>query len=449
VATLTIGLTACDATFSDQDTERKEAAIEVEIDPYFREFYNLLGGADVLGPAISPRFSKDNREYQYTAAVLMVSDPQHSKSPQYYLAPIGVEMGIRQPISSPDTPGGHAVFSGFQAFYDQLGGTDVVGVPLSEVRYNPERRRIEQYFENMGFYQLESDPPGVVHLLHYGAWLCSSACGYSSPEEAKPSPASIVETPFSEALSRLNPSLLGQPLTEPYTAPDGTLEQIYDNVVVVSDPERPGGISLRPITAMLGLPVNLGGKYEIPDVFRDYLQQNSGLELSGPAVSAFERQSNGVYRQCFTNLCLEYDPDQPSELQVRPVALGGDYKQRFYQEWVTETATVTPSNDSAVTLKVSKGYGVVTSSDTQIISVWVYKNQQPLAGVEPIIELVSPDGDIKIYRFPATRSDGFTSMMIEPIDGALHWGQVKYQVCVVLADEPVCVNDQYLLWTNP
>ena len=158
------------------------------------------------------------------------------------------------------------------------------------------------------------------------------ACAHEPAVEASVILSSVVDTPFEQAVRRLSPQFVGQPLTEPYTASDGVLEQIYENVVIVAAPERPGGIALRPITAMLGVNVSSGSKFEIPVFFDEYLNQNSGLELSGPPVTAYQRQSDNLFRQCFQNLCLDYFPDSPEELQVKPAPLGYLYKNRYYQE---------------------------------------------------------------------------------------------------------------------
>lgn len=329
-------ITMTSACQSDPNTnnnhlDRSNQTIAV-VDTHFSHFYDLLGGEDVLGPLISPVFTRNGREYQYTAAVLMVYDPQDASGRQYQLASIGDEIGIAEFPSNPASPGGHKIFSGFQEFYEQLGGVQVVGLPLTDIRHNYQRGGTEQYFENLGFYQLESDPPHIIHLISYGAWMCGDACAYEPAEEASVMLPNETDTPFAEAVRRLSPQFAGKPLSEPYTASDGVLEQIYENVVVVAAPDRPGGIALRPITAMLGVEVPPDNDFDIPEFFAEYLNQNTGLELSGLPVSAYERQSDSCFRQCFQNLCLDYFPDNPEELRVRPTPLGYLYKSRYYQE---------------------------------------------------------------------------------------------------------------------
>ena len=49
---------------------------------------------------------------------------------------------------------------------------------------NYAQQRIEQYFENVGFYRNFSDPAGSVHLLAYGAASCAERCAYQPAVDA-------------------------------------------------------------------------------------------------------------------------------------------------------------------------------------------------------------------------------------------------------------------------
>ncbi|MEN8173313.1 MAG: hypothetical protein ABFS03_10590 [Chloroflexota bacterium] len=158
----------------------------MEVDLVFLEFYESLGGADVLGIAITPKFTQDSVVYQYTTASLMTYDARFPLSQQYALAPIGIKLNISEAPTNIDLPGGHAVHPEFQSIYNQMGKIYFTGLPLTAGRYNPEFGRIEQYFENVGFYHMDTDAPGTVRLLEYGAWYCKPSCDYRSPHNALP-----------------------------------------------------------------------------------------------------------------------------------------------------------------------------------------------------------------------------------------------------------------------
>lgn len=410
------------------------------VDTRFREFHNVHGGKDLLGIAISPKFLRNSTEYQYTAAALMAYNPLAERSRQYYFAPIGVELGIAEPPTDPGEPGGHKIYPGFVDTYERLGGARLVGLPLTDVRYNEERGGVEQYFENLGFFQLESEP-GVVRLLHYGAWMCTDVCNFQLEPVFNPLLFEVVQAPFATAVSRVGPAFTGKPLNEPFIAPDGLTEQIFENVVVVEASSRPGGIALRPITAMLGVPVQPGANFEIPGHFMEFLNQYSGLELSGPAVTEYSRQSDELYRQCFANLCLDYFPNKAEELQVRPTPLGYLYKDRYYQGGEVAPA---PASEQSVTLNIFKGYSVVAPNQSQIITVIVYEGDQAVVNAQPALYLMLPGGDTRSYDFPPAQSNGRTSLQLEPISAA-HGTRVDYRVCY----GQVCLDDYFLIWGNP
>jgi len=45
----------------------------------------------------------------------------------------------------------------------------------------------------------------------------------------------------------------GKPLSEAYTAPDGSTEQVYENVVLYSAPNQSDNVHLRPLAVIRGV----------------------------------------------------------------------------------------------------------------------------------------------------------------------------------------------------
>lgn len=149
------------------------------VDPVFREFYNFLGGKAVLGEVISPA-SDAEVTTQYTVAGLLIFDPQAVPMMRFQLGSLGKDFGIPEGENAEIRVG-----EPFQALYDRLGGAAFVGKPLTEMAYNQEKNRTEQYFENLGFYQ-GPETEGHVRLLPYGAWSCGEDCRNSLPVNAAP-----------------------------------------------------------------------------------------------------------------------------------------------------------------------------------------------------------------------------------------------------------------------
>jgi hypothetical protein len=431
------------------------------IDPRFQNFYEQLGGVDILGPPISGMQVVDGIWYQYTKSALLTHNPNAPESRQFLLASLGSEYWLTEGPIGKERP---KIYRGFVPLYRELGGAKVVGLPLTEVYFNPENNRVEQHFENLGFYYLEGDPARAVKLLDYGAWMCAEYCGVIiSDGTIRSSPQ--VETRIAHAIQQLGLDInfTGDPLTEPYIASDNQWEQIFENMVIYENPESPANISLRPILQMLGIPSwsleteseipgmffysiegNLG--FNIPDFFRDYLKGNLGFQLSGYPVSGFVRFTEGVYRQCFENLCLDYYHGMDPELRIRPAPIGRAYKNSFYPPEKAEASHRTNTYDK-VAIYVWEMQAVIQPTQSQVIRLFIVDDRIPLKNIEPILKLTLPNGDEKIIRFPPTDEKGLTALVLDPIQ-AKNGTSIEFLVCIEdLSVEPICRSpDGFTIW---
>jgi hypothetical protein len=512
------------------------------VDSLFSEFYTFLGGEDTLGPAISPLIESGNLRFQYTEAGMMEYDPLSTVSKRFQLAPLGIILGVAEPPGpDPGKPGeryinGHVIYEAFEPMYERLGGARFVGRPLTEAHHNPEKRRIEQYFENLGFYQLEDDQSGKVYLLAYGAYVCDRQCRYQPPSASLPGQIPYLPEPFASTTAHLGLDFVGLTLTQPYLAEDGKMEVIFQNVVMVLDtaqsaersvfefsfrtwlPEvvlfgsrslpgeelglaertwlplivtiRPGdrkpvlirvipqvwlpvvvksGVlslekaSLRPIVALVGIqaqpPVDRrndplmvfykveGEKgYHVPAYFDAYLQQYGGSELVGKPISEVFPLKDGVFRQCFTNLCLDYDVNAPDSEKLKLAPLGLEYKERYYQATSALPRTNT-LNDLRIQVWESKPY--VAPDATQEIHVGVYKEEVPIESWQPVLTVTMPDNQRQVFTLEPTDERGETSFELPPI-AAPNGTLITYEVCLEeTGGEPLCVGDQYMIWEYP
>jgi hypothetical protein len=446
------------------------------VDVLFREFYDHLGGMQVLGPAISPIFSHENRKYQYVQSGCMEYNLDALPSERFRLSPLGLDLGISEPpVSAPLQSDlvyvdGHVIYSGFVPLYRQLGGARFVGRPLSEVHYNQEKQRFEQYFENLGFYWVESDPPEKVSLLAYGAWKCDSKCRHQTPVSAQvqlPSLSTSLDGKiFQEVVARLGADFTGFALSDPYIGNDGKLEQIYENIVLVENPKSPAHVSLQPLPGKIGIqpgpmveyngvegmefwPVEGELGHNVPEQFLDYITQHGGVEVSGSPISELALEDDQVFRQCYINLCLDYhlQSNIPMDLRIRPAPLGQQYLERYY---LTQGGGFTESQDlRTISLQVWERYQFVGSNQAQEIGASIFEGKSPLSSIEPVLTLIMPDGTQKSYYFPPTGSDGQTLLRLDPIE-AQNGTLVPYQVCISsLTNELFCVKDSFVIWYNP
>jgi hypothetical protein len=349
---LALLVAACeDASISTDPLLTKEYAI----DPTFRDFYDSHGGESVLGQGISPLFPHNNLYYQYTLNVLMVQDPGAPDGQRFKLGALGSDMGIREePVPQPEKGGvryiqGHIIYGLFSPLYDALGGLRFTGAPLTEIHYNPEKRRFEQFFANLGFYWLEGDPADQVHLLAYGAWKCDVHCRTSTPDSAVVELPAHISKRFEDTVNRLGADFTGYAITGEYQTPDGFVEQVFENVVLVFDPQKPGRVFLRAVTERLGYRpdplknrdpnskdyfVKIQGErgYAVPRRIYDYINLHSGFEVSGQPIGAISRVQDAVYQQCFTNLCIQAYLDALGNITVRPAPIGYNYRRLPIQE---------------------------------------------------------------------------------------------------------------------
>jgi hypothetical protein len=490
------------------------------VDPVFAEFYDYLGGEGVLGRALTPIILSGSQKSQYIEAGLMIYDPLEAGSNRHQLAPLGVEFGIAEPqVESPSDPearyiNGHVIFPEFVPFYERMGGAQFVGQPLTEARHNPEKYRIEQYFENLGFYRLDWDEPGTVRLIAYGAYACDERCRYQVPSASIPTRRGFLPEPFAANASRLGLNLLGRTLSEPRLAQDGQLEVIFENVVMVMETaevekiapqpvqvsqvwlplaimdqaeaiplavlgipdfywlplvsndqlaqETVARVILRPIVALLGLPSSAPGErvaealmefvpvagelgFNVPLYFMDWLERNGGLQVSGPPSGQVFPTPGGVYRQCFTTLCLDFDPRAAAGKQLHPAPLGVSYKERFFQE---ASGFAAGQSLDEVSLQVWEGKPFVRPGEEQVIHVALEEAGIPLAKREPVLTLTLPDNSQQQITMLPTDDRGQTSAEIGPIS-ASGGTLIAYEVCLGQIDgEQLCRQDHFLIWED-
>jgi hypothetical protein len=448
------------------------------VDVLFREFYDHLGGMQVLGPAISPIFSHENRKYQYVQAGCMEYDLNAAPSERFRLSPLGLELGLSEPpVPLPEQAGvvyvdGHVIYSEFVPLYRQLGGARFVGRPLTEVHYNQDTERYEQYFENLGFYRMSTDGPERVSLLAYGAWKCDAKCRHQAPLSAQiqlPSLSSTLdEIAFREVVARLGTDFTGFALSDPFLGSDGKLEQVYENLVLVSNPDSPARVSLRPLPEKVGIQpdpmveqkdnqiegmffkeIESGQGYNVPQPFLDYIMLHGGEEVAGKPIGELRLEGDQVFRQCFTNLCLDYhlQNDTPPDLRISPAPLGQAYLDLYYQP--QENAFTDTQALRTISLQVWERYQFVSSDQSQEIGSSIFEGRTPLRAIEPILTLTMPDGSQTSYYFPPTGDDGQTMLRLDPIE-AQNGTLIPYEVCISsLTNEIFCVKDSFVIWYNP
>jgi hypothetical protein len=124
----------------------------------FLDFFEAHGGLAVFGYPLTDEFTQDGRRIQYFQKVRMEWHPEFPEPYNVQLGLLGDELGYRKPpISSAEIPPanhpqrryypetGHTVSFAFLTYFDEHGGLDIFGYPITE--FLIERGRIVQYFQ--------------------------------------------------------------------------------------------------------------------------------------------------------------------------------------------------------------------------------------------------------------------------------------------------------------
>ncbi len=400
----------------------------------------------------------------------MVFDPDNS--PRYYLEPVGLDAGFSDlPNNPPENPGvrylnGYIIPEDFAQFYDQMGGERWVGLPLTRARLNPEKNRIEQYFENMGFFRFEDDPPGAVYLMPYGLWKCAGECSqYPGVQNAGISAGTMeaVESPFGEAIARFGTQFTGKTLSDAYRTEDGRIEQIFQNVVLIQDQATPLGVSLRPVSTLLDQggegyqsssdldegyfrEVMEGAGFYIPTFFLEFIDRYYGFEVSGEPISVLVEVRDGVMQQCFENYCLLYDAKADSSQQVRLVPQGQKYKDAYHMG--AQAPSQEPEVFRQIQLDIWEQLPQISSLENQQIGACIHEAGLPLVNAQAVVSIYTQENGTSTFPFAPTDTGGCSFLMLDPIQ-APNGTTVDYQVCFQgLGKEDYCKKDSFLIWGN-
>jgi len=443
----------------------------------FTPLVNALG--ELQSPAITDIFVRNGVYYQYTLAYLMVYNPSATVGLQYRLFPLGNDLRIAQPpaqISQGNdlVVDGYVIWSELEQIY-RIYGTSLIGPPITELLYNKDMNRYEQYFTNMAFYRNVDGREGEIGLMPYGAWYCNSICeqAYESIyEEFIPLPPvgrelsgkeQQAELTIDNFARKLGSDFTGEPLSGMQSNADGQYFRIYENVVMIVDPSYVNEVKFLDLPEEVGVapndpeppqeasdyvffPVRANLGFNIPKAFFDFITLHGTFEVSGPPIQNVQELDNSGIVQCFEHLCLEFRPNTLSSSKVRLLPLGRDYFRKI--TGMVPAISGTDNIPQTLNVKVWERYPLLPPNQSQEIGVAVFEGNQPLSNVNFYVTLLLPNGSQVVNFLNATGSDGQTHIVLDPID--LPKGtMVPYQVCVAgAAGSSVCLNESFLIWED-
>lgn len=457
----------------------------LSVDPKFREFYHILGGEEALGRAITPMYPEGVEKRQYFENCLLIYNPNAAPGEYFQLAPLGTDLGyfVPPPVEKAPEPSGilmngYVIHPNVMQLYQVMGGEAVLGPPISGPLINVEANRLEQHFENFGFSIALDDPAQTPRPLAYGLAKCGRACqeqfAFVGREEFIPADLKMPQS-INLASERLGTDFTGDLLVVQKAVEDGNPQAVYDRIVLY---EHNGRVFARPITleldyqpdVMVGkieneyivfVPIQGSLGHNVPLLFYDYIAQHGGIDISGFPITEFKQLGDGVIQQCFTNICLEFNPSLPAESEVSATPLGAQYLQKSQAFAETEDllppAPVVEAEDLSenaplpfepprdFNLQVWEAESLLSSFENQTIYAAVFDGTEPLAGLSMGLTLTLANGVEYAYTMPQTSELGGSEIGIPQIvaeNGSL----VVYTVCIL--DYGVCETQNFLIWGN-
>jgi hypothetical protein len=455
-------LTACSSDAGPGPSPTPQGAYPP--DPVFGDFYEKLGGKGKVGEIVSPIFPHGEESCQYTDAVLMCNNPQAKlEIDKYYLVPIGPLLVPPQVFPEPK------IYEGFVDAYQQnMMGLRYVGKPISGVRVNDKKNRIEQYFEKMGLYQLLDDPRRVVHLMSFGSAVCSAHCAYKGLPDSAVIWDKGTEVPSLPSLLRIGGfDVVGKPISKPQKMANGDISQVFERVVVIIPADNPATIRFDNLPEQLKMTRNEPGPQEygekdgvsyyvvkdglgfhVPLVFDAFITSHGGLELAGRPISdtfTVQMPDGAVIRQCFENYCLDFDTRQPEEKRIYLADLGST----FLKDKIEKQYRVFEFSPETTLLKVFEQKIQVSTQEEPVIEISVFQKDGllPIPGIEAVLIVGMPDGSKKVYDVPATGLDGIGRVTLKAFSSASNGTVVPYVVCLnVPAKTQICQGESFLIW---
>lgn len=378
----------------------------------------------------------------------LVFDPALPAGTQVTLTPLGYSLGLAAPAVPPLPDAsffestGHALDPRLQAGFNSAGGSAVVGAPIAEaVARGPH---LVQYFENLGLRLPLDGDSGDFEFLAYGYAAHSEIrppAGAALPPDSRARPFALFLDPYG------GEAVFGRALSETYAAPDGALEQVFANAVLYAPADTPGSVRLRglgsaqgppdpPVTGpsdTVGLYIPASGHYVLW-AFANFYRAHGGEAVLGLPLEE-GRTIEGVLRQRFENVILEYRPELPPHLAVQLAPLGIAYAAASGETGGNASPTLVAPG---AVLQLCSGVASVTTQPEQAIlpSAGVQRIQvevlrpdgQPWSGVTPMVVVHTPSGAL-YPPVPPTDSDGRTAAAFA-VEGLRTGEIVNYEVVV-------------------
>ena len=204
---ITVGFFAPQTGFAEEETdgfffEETGHWVKGEFLAYFREH----GELEIFGYPLTEEFVDQGLSVQYFQRARMEWHPENPARYQVQLGLLGEELRYRQPRVSEPTPRsrrkvffpetGHTVSYAFLDFFNENGGIDIFGYPITEMYF--EEGQIVQYFQRLKLQWQPNDPANAVAVGNLGEVYIDIYSHRMPPEALRPLTGAALATPEPE-----------------------------------------------------------------------------------------------------------------------------------------------------------------------------------------------------------------------------------------------------------
>ena len=437
------------------------------VDTKFADLYRDRGGLVNLGIILSPAFEEDGKIVQYTMSGKMVYDPNNSIQSVYFESLGEMFVEREPPIPRPNDPNilyveGQIVNSLFVGKFHELGGLAGVGAPLTSFWYNANDKQWEQYFENFAFVIKALDNSRQVRLLPYGQYACAASTTCTETMKTWgvtgidiPIPGPTIPEPFATVLYQriqtTGTQIVGPMITDGViTKEDGRKLIVFENLVLYTTPSAPNrvfalsiveslGIAAEPMVPPSGHPtvrhfvIQNGSGYNVPLLFDSFIVQHGGYEIIGYPITEVRELSPGVYRQCFTNTCVEYHQNEPEGLKIRLSPIG----RMYYDQHLSLASKIDQFN--------LHGWETPISANRYQINFLVFEYTRFVPDFTPVLTIKLPNNATTVENMEL-RDDLYQS----EVELAYPIGElIPYEICITYQQNERCFVDSIVIGAIP
>jgi len=415
------------------DGQRCVTYNKIPVCDLFLEYYRLHGETAAIGYPITRKTRDGDMYIQYFENFVVQYPAGNPRLAQVHLRPLGLDMfhstSLETPGEDPDcryyARYGHFVCLVFLDFFDQIGGVEFLGYPISQARI--ENGVSVQDFENGRLVWVVGSEQPRVELADLGVMACRAdgmVCHCVEPKGH-----TTVSSQIGLFVDRNGGvGLFGEAVSSPVRIGD-KVYRCYQNACLVWEKYATEPVSIVPLgrqSAPYDPPVAppppsdavsyFETGHTIVYAFRDFYNLHGGRAIFGLPLTEF-LQDGEVWVQWFENFCFEWRPELPDGERVQLTPLGEINYRQFGGALPPIMTGFAPAQENVV-LRMAFEYPLLPAGVSQVIDLWADDpTGRPLSGIVINLYITTPTSRRQVTA-PITDANGHTHVELDNLDEA-------------------------------